>query len=97
MFKLILAAAIAVVSMPANAHQMPCGPTSMIMQLVNDLGELPVSAGDVPGGFPIVTYVNPETGDWTIVAHFPDGNSCSMASGGGFRKATGDDIPGKSA
>ena len=97
MLKLLLAAALAVVSIPANAHQMPCGPTAMIMQNITELGEVPVSAGDVPGGFPIVTYVNPENGDWAIVAHFPDGTSCSMASGGGFRKATGDDIPGKSA
>ena len=83
---LILALAVA---SPAAA-QSQCGPTEQVIAaLTGRYGEAVIAQGLVadPQGNLIAlmqTYVNADTGTWTVLMTRPDGMSCMTASGGTY-------------
>ena len=95
MRSLIIGAALAVLSVPAMAQQMPCGPRDKVINgIAGKFGETRQSIGLHPRGSIVEVYANTETGTWTIVVTTPGGRSCLMSAGQSFQNTSGDANPG---
>ena len=82
--KLILAAALAVFfAVPAVAQQnRNCAPREAVVdRLASTYGESRQSIGLGDQGVMIETFVNADTGTWTITVTTPNGQTCLVASG----------------
>lgn len=67
------------------APQLECGYRDAALALVERYGERLQSAGVTGGGNLAEVYANPETGTWTWLATRPDGLTCILGAGEGWR------------
>ena len=81
MRRIFLAAALALVALPASGQQAPvCAPLDRVAEiLARDHGEKPVALGDAAGG-QVILFASP-SGSWTIVVASPDGRACLVSDG----------------
>lgn len=90
MFKFALAAVLAFTPILTSAQQAPgagffCEPRdNIVAQLAERLGETRWSVGLLGNAAVMETYVNAETGSWTIIVSLPTGMACPIAAGEAF-------------
>lgn len=77
----LVIAAIAVMASPATGQSICMGYADAVESLYTQHGESIAMSGLVDGGNLIVTFTNPETGDWTMIIVRPDGIACGLAHG----------------
>ena len=89
--KLILATALAVsVAVPATAQQNNCAPTEgMTQYMAEKYGEGVTGYGIDAKGRVVSIFVNADTGTWTAVMSFPNGQSCLVAGGTDWQQVDG--------
>lgn len=80
MKRLLIAALVAVFSLPAYG-QTTCWPGSQVEQILRDkYGEHPVAHGIMNDGSLLEEWGNEETGTVTIFVRLPDGSVCPLAA-----------------
>lgn len=81
MRRLILAAALALLALPAHGQQAPiCAPLDRVAEiLARDHGEKPIALGDMSGR-QVIVFASP-SGSWTIVVASADGRACLVSDG----------------
>ena len=87
--RLMLAAAIAVTALSAEAQQLPCANRERVLAFVIDQrGETRLATGDAMRGATIELYAA-DSGSWTLLLNLPDGRSCLLANGENFAATEG--------
>lgn len=76
---------LAMISVPASATTLQCVPREPIFEsLKRSNSEVPAHAGLASSGALFEVLVNPD-GSWTAFFSFPDGLTCPVAMGEGWR------------
>ncbi len=71
---------------PAVQAQAVCGPRAEVVErLKNGFSEAPVSSGLSSNGSMVEVFATPSGSSWTIVMTRPNGRSCLVAAGEGWR------------
>lgn len=86
--KLIVAIALLILlfANPSNAQQTFCGQRDIILQnLENKYQETPRANGVTTQGGLMELITNPTKDTWTLIISRPDGTSCFVAGGEGWR------------
>ena len=79
------AALVAAFSYPAYA-QLKCGDrTEVLNHLATNYHEAPIAVGLVTNGEVIEVLASPDGKTWTIIIAMPDGTSCLIAAGQGWK------------
>ena len=70
---------------------MPCYDRQAILdRMLERYGEVPVAGGPTNSGALLEVLKSPDTGDkpstWTVILHMPNGRSCLVAAGEGWRE-----------
>ena len=85
---LVLAALVAafLLSAPSVAAQQNCPPRDIVLSVLAETrDERPVGAGVSQGG-PLIELLASRGGEsWTLIATYPNGRSCLLATGQGWR------------
>ncbi len=83
----ILAALAVSLAVPAWAQQQrQCGPRDRIIEMLTEgFSEARQSMALATNGNLIETLANLETGSWTVIVSFPEGQTCIVAAGGSFQ------------
>jgi hypothetical protein len=85
MKRIIAAALVACIAVPAMAQQRNCGPREKIVErLAEKYQETRQAIGLGMNNSVLEVFANTETGSWTIIASSPSGISCVAAAGGEF-------------
>ncbi len=85
---LILAAAL-LFPAAAPAQSLPCAARERVLAFVIDQrGEVRLATGEAAQGASIELFAS-ESGTWTLLLNLPDGRSCLLANGEGFRATEG--------
>ncbi len=79
--------AMASIAMAPPAHaQIACGPRAEVIERITGrFAETLRSIGMIGSAAVVETYANSDTGTWTIVQTNPQGLSCMMSAGEGWR------------
>ncbi len=76
----------AAVSTAASAQTGPCGPRSMVVEnLAEQYQESPVAIGVTSGGGLVEVLSSSDGETWTIIVSTPEGVSCLITAGEGWR------------
>lgn len=87
MLKISLMCCLLFFSSAVMANNLPCGSTNPAEYLENDHSEYPYSIAISNRGFLVTTYVNSDSGTWTIVVQPPDKKLfCFLDGGTGWHK-----------
>lgn len=95
MRRILTAAVLAAISLPASAEPSPqwlrlgglCDThDGMTAHLANKYGETPAAVGTTGARYIMELFVNIETGTWTVVLTQADGTACGVAAGENFEK-----------
>jgi hypothetical protein len=71
----------------AEAHRLQCGDReSIFTQLEEKHGEVPIAAGVGGNGTLVQLFTTADGGTWSIIMTSPNGKSCLVASGEGWRE-----------
>lgn len=94
----LLAAAVALAALSAPAGALACEPREAVLaRLARSHGEAPAGAGlatlGAGAGAVVEIVANPATGTWTLLVTRPDGASCAVSAGEGWRPARPEPIP----
>ncbi len=82
----VASAAAALIPTPAAAQQVPCGQRDNVLgRLAQKYGESPVAIGVTSMGGLVEVLSTPDGKTWTIILSDPNGTSCLVASGEGWR------------
>ena len=82
-------AVLATLPWPALAQGIPCAPRERVLSHVIDtLGGVRQAEGVAGQGARMELYADPD-GAWTLLLHLPDGRTCLLAGGSGFRPSGG--------
>lgn len=87
--RLFIAALLTLAALPAAAQPAFCGARDEIVRVLRDrYGEVRRGAGlrDVNALFEV--FASTATGSWTLLVTRPDGQSCAIAAGEGWRDDT---------
>ncbi len=72
---------------PALSHQLQCGKTTEVRsKLSMKYGETSTSVGVTADGGLAEVLISKDGGTWTILVSYPNGNSCMIANGEGWRR-----------
>jgi hypothetical protein len=77
---------LAVFSVPAHSAPMACSPRDDVLsQLAAEFKEVPTNGGITNGGGILEVARSEDGATWTIIVHMPNGSSCLVAAGEGWR------------
>ena len=80
---------VAALGTAPTAHGADCSRRSEIMALLADkYQEAPIGSGVTNSGALIEVYARADGGTWSIVVTYPNGQSCLLAAGEGWRSFT---------
>ena len=83
---LIAATALAFVASAALAQNIPCGERDTVLEWhAKQYQETPIGAGVTSAGGLIEVLTDTKGGTWTIIVTTPEGMSCLVAAGEGWR------------
>ena len=82
----LAAALVAAVSLSAAAQTPQCNTRASVLALLaGKYGEAPVAVGIANGGGLVEVLASPDGESWTIIVTSPQGVSCLVAAGHGWR------------
>ena len=85
-FRILLLVLALVTASTAAAAQSACAPRAVLLeQLAALYGEAPVAAGLTASALLMEVLASADGASWTIIATSPDGLSCLIAAGEGWR------------